>query len=328
MNSKKLIIINILLSIMLSQLNAEMWKLTKNTHGLILKSSSSNIYIGKTCDAISTIYGKGKWIKNKGKIFIEFPEESYLFNLASLFPNKKCEKGNITNPEFNYKKTEAAIPTNKCAIIVASRKTKKEVTNYIDENINNTKYLNVYKSNNGWYAISIGFIKKSQSKKILDDFKKKNIIPFDSLCSEGARYISELSPNMYTQNIKKHTYTQSIKNYSIKKQNKDRTIVCLAKTWGPDVCSYQFNKFAKEKMNSRVNDTINSPICTSLIAEIMNEPATKSDLKMAIITGMLDEIGSKGIDSESVFYNVIGGVAHVASFGTKITIYNECISKR
>lgn len=304
------------------------WSLKNNKHGIVLKSSSSTLYLGKDCDAISTKYGDGNWGWDNEKVSVVFDSKKYSLNIGLVYPKSKCYNKDIIEKNYNSNRIEVVIPKNKCALIVASRKTKKDVKAYIDDNITNTRYLNIYKSNNDWYAISIGFLKRSQHKSIINQWKKIGKIPSDSLCSSGSRYLYEVSPDQpIEKSLEKKYGLYTNKSHSTSQKTKNRMLICLAKTWGPDVCSYKFNQFAKQKMNTEVNDMINSPVCATMISEALNEPVSQSDIEVAVLTGFLDEAGSSGINSDNMLYNVLGGMAYMYSFGIKISLYDECMSQ-
>lgn len=228
---------------------------------------------------------------------------------------------------FSVSYSEVDIPSDSCALIVASRETKHDVQQYIKNEINNKKYVTVYKSSNGWYAIALGFLKDSQVSSLMNSWKNNGKIPTDSFCTKGKRFTNEVYISLYTN------FNEETSNVSYQQQNKsnnsdkDRTRICLAKTWGPDVCSHKFNEFAKKELNTEVNDMINSPICATLISEALNEPVTESDIQIAITTGALDEIGHAGINSDNILYNIVGGVAHLYSFSIKLDVYNDCMSQ-
>ncbi len=75
---------------------------------------------------------------------------------------------------------DALIPGNQCALIVASRASISEAKDYINNEVSNTKNVNVYESKNGWYAISIGFLKSHEVKPVMGKWKKSGKIPQDS----------------------------------------------------------------------------------------------------------------------------------------------------
>jgi len=310
---------------------ASSWSMKHNRHGIVLKSAKSTLYLGKDCDAISTRYGNGVWGWDTEKVSVVFNNKRYSLNIGLVYPQSKCYNRKIVNRNYDSQHIEVVIPHDKCALIVASRKTKKDVRDYIDENITSTRYLNIYKSNNGWYAISIGFLKEYQKNSILKNWKKIGKIPSDSLCSKGSRYLYEVSPNIETQKTlskKIGIYKNSNEStYSTRARTKDRTLICLAKTWGPDVCSQKFNEFAKEKMNTEVNDMINSPVCATLISEALNEPVSQADVNVAILTGFLDEAGNSGVKSDNIFYNIAGGLSYMYSFAIKVSLYDECMTQ-
>lgn len=308
--------------------DAGSWKMKINKHGVVLKSSNSTLYLGKDCDATSTRYGKGSWRWSEEKVSVNLDRKNYSLNIGLAYPKSKCYSPEVVKRNYNPQYVEVVIPKDKCVLIVASRKNMRDVKDYIDENITNTRYLNIYRSSNGWYAVSIGFLDKTQKKSTLKSWKRVGKIPHDSLCSNGSRYLYEVSPNGTIQKVlsnKKGAYRST--NSSSHKRGSNRTLLCLAKTWGPDVCSHKFNEFAKRKMDIEVNDMINSPVCATLISEVLNEPVTSSDIKVAVLTGMLDEVGSSGIESDNLLFNIAGGISYFYSFSIKLSLFNECVGQ-
>lgn len=86
--------------------------------------------------------------------------------------------------DFNY---------GECTIVVASRQTIREVKSYINENISDKRFLKVYKSENGWYAITIGELKKGEIEPILSKWKASGKIPQDSFCTRGTKFVQEVN---------------------------------------------------------------------------------------------------------------------------------------
>jgi hypothetical protein len=102
------------------------------------------------------------------------------------------------------------IPNNQCAIIISSSKYLYEIKDYINNNIDDQTYLNVYQSNNGRYAISIGFLKDYQVKNIMKRWKRSGKIPSDSFCAKSYKFTRELNVNEYRNNYK--TYSNNLEH--------------------------------------------------------------------------------------------------------------------
>jgi len=114
------------------------------------------------------------------------------------------------------------IPNNRCALIVASSKHLYEIKNYIDNKINDKRYLNVYQSNNGRYAISIGFLKDYEVDRVMNRWKSSGKIPRDSFCAKSYKFIREVRISEYNNNnyntYSSHTNKPNNRNYET--QNK------------------------------------------------------------------------------------------------------------
>lgn len=230
---------------------------------------------------------------------------------------------------FLYGNT-VGIPKDTCALIVASRKTKIDVKAYIDDNISYTKYVTLYESNNGWYAIALGFLKDKESKSIMKKWKSIGKIPNDSFCTHGNKFKKEVFINEKVYSSSSKNYNASYSNHKsrTKPKNHSRVVKCLALTWGPDVCSQAFTEYVKKTDNTEdISDIIKSPTCATMIATSLGEKVSQGDMEIAIITGALDEAGAAGIESDSLFYNVLGGFAHLYSFGIKASVYDSCMNK-
>ena len=52
---------------------------TVNRHGLVLRSPRTTLYIGKSCDAYSKVYGKGRWEWANGGFVVQFPHKRFGF---------------------------------------------------------------------------------------------------------------------------------------------------------------------------------------------------------------------------------------------------------
>lgn len=83
---------------------------------------------------------------------------------------------------------QVSVPPSECLVIVASRQTLGEVRAFHAEN-RHLDFGPVYLASNGWYAISVGSVPQAHADRILDRQKALDIIPRDSLCSSGRRYV-------------------------------------------------------------------------------------------------------------------------------------------
>lgn len=215
-------------------------------------------------------------------------------------------------------------------------------------------------SNNGWYETDIcgesGVIHRTQivfmsgkdigivydpvsnireapNGKILCKVKKISAMKVSAYDSEwfstnfcGRRGVIHQSQIKLVSNEQPSSFSSN--TYSKKQSScSDRTAVCLALTWGPDVCGTGFNKYAEENLNSNVHDIIASPSCLVAISEYLDEDYSDTDLGLAMLTGLLDEGGKAGIKSESLLNNVLGGLSYLASHSVKFSLYNSCMNK-
>ena len=71
---------------------------------------------------------------------------------------------------------EPLVPSGKCAIVVASRQSIPEVSEY-SQAMDIVGKVTVYQAVNGWLAISVGSVELEQSKSILTDLKSQAELP-------------------------------------------------------------------------------------------------------------------------------------------------------
>ncbi|HFU76723.1 MAG TPA: hypothetical protein ENK66_10810 [Arcobacter sp.] len=75
-----------------SSLYADTWSSEQNQHGFVLKSSSSTLYLGKDCDAMSPEYGDGEWSWNSSDgISVILDKKDFSFNSGSLYDDGRCK---------------------------------------------------------------------------------------------------------------------------------------------------------------------------------------------------------------------------------------------
>lgn len=125
--------------------------------------------------------------------------------------------------------SDVLIPNNKCALIVASRATISESKDYIKNQVTNKKYVNLYQSNNGWYAISIGFIKNNNVRSILKKWKNSGKIPMDSFCAKANKFVSEID---FSSGISGETTSTRYKSQTRRQSVRQPT------SSGIDICQY------------------------------------------------------------------------------------------
>jgi hypothetical protein len=260
---------------------------------------------------MSPQYGHGRWYWGGGTVSVLFPHKTFEFDSGSLYRDGRCSQHD--QGEMLVSKN-VKIPKNTYALIVAARRTKAETRDYILGHIKDRRFLTVYRSQNGWFAISIGFLKRNQ-KYILNQWKRSGKIPQDSYLTKGKKFVSEVYIDLNSE-----------RKSSRRNVSQDRALKCLIKTWGPDVCSHQFNIFAKKELGGEVTDIINSPACTAMISKAMNEPATDNDIAVATVTGVLDDAGHAGLNSDIGILNVLGAFSYLYSFSIKLDLYNDCIN--
>lgn len=73
--------------------NGVVYKVSQNKHGVVLKSPALTLYLGKTCDADSSKYGKGKWSWANGGVSVTLKQKTIGFpRQDSPFADNRCAK--------------------------------------------------------------------------------------------------------------------------------------------------------------------------------------------------------------------------------------------
>ncbi|MEO0937280.1 MAG: hypothetical protein AAFY38_03925 [Pseudomonadota bacterium] len=82
-----------------------------------------------------------------------------------------------------------AIGPGNCALVVAARQTPGAARDYVRANISDQRFLQGYRGQNGWIAISIGNLKPDEVDRVLAEWKAAGRIPPDSYCSKGRNFV-------------------------------------------------------------------------------------------------------------------------------------------
>ena len=85
------------------------------------------------------------------------------------------------------------IPSGECALIVASRRGMDEVRQFIRTEPDAAgRTPRVYLSENGWHAISRGFLSLREAPAVIRRAKRRGLIPQDAYCSTGQVYTARV----------------------------------------------------------------------------------------------------------------------------------------
>lgn len=142
------------------------------------------------------------------------------------------------------------------------------------------------------------------------------IVLLNSKISNQHQIISHSSESDYTppeKRTSKKAYTSS-----------EKISICLALTWGPDVCGPKFIEFSKT-LGTEVNDIVASPSCLTIISSALNEDVSQTDINYAAFTGALDEVGSSGIKSKDFWGILAGGLTYLYSYSLKLSLFHGCL---
>ena len=86
---------------------------------------------------------------------------------------------------------ESFFGSQDCAIIAASRSKLTEARQWIYQN-NFEDQAYVYLSQNGWYAIALGTVAKSEARAVIERGVRLGNLPSDAYCSTGSQYIQQM----------------------------------------------------------------------------------------------------------------------------------------
>ncbi len=77
---------------------SESWNLSRNEHGVVLKSENRTLYLGKDCDAMSPGFGEGRWFWSDNELFVDIANYKTSFNIEkSLYTDGRCaQSSNVT----------------------------------------------------------------------------------------------------------------------------------------------------------------------------------------------------------------------------------------
>jgi len=107
---------------------------------------------------------------------------------------------------------DVLIPNDQCALIVASRSTEADVKDYVNNEIENKKYVTIYRANNDWYAIALGFLKDYEKDSIMSKWKENGKIPQDSFCAKSYKFKEEVYMNFSKNNNIQKLYEETSNN--------------------------------------------------------------------------------------------------------------------
>ncbi|WP_298858648.1 hypothetical protein [uncultured Sulfitobacter sp.] len=112
--------------------------------------------------------------------------------------------------------SEGLVENGTCELVVASRQSLSEARSYIQE-VDDNRFAKIFRSSNGWYAISIGSLKPHEEAPIMDAWKSAGKIPNDAICSSGKNYVAMYnwrSGKEVTKSVSREVTTSSSKNRS------------------------------------------------------------------------------------------------------------------
>jgi S1-C subfamily serine protease len=79
-----------------------------------------------------------------------------------------------------------------CAIVAASRASLPEARQWIIQN-DFEEVAVVFRSSNGWFAITVGVVPKSRARGIIENGVRVGALPPDAYCSTGTKYVAQVN---------------------------------------------------------------------------------------------------------------------------------------
>ncbi|MGH1415259.1 MAG: SH3 domain-containing protein [Pelagimonas sp.] len=97
-----------------------------------------------------------------------------------------------SNNNYRIVKGSYRLPSSQCYIVTASRPSIAEAVAFAKQWFSNRSGVRLFQSTNGYYAITIRTVAKSESDWQINRLKSQNAVPSDSFCSSGRRYVAEV----------------------------------------------------------------------------------------------------------------------------------------
>lgn len=220
----------------------------------------------------------------------------------------------------------------RCSIVVASRKTLREVTIFLKDITGYEKDVNIYRSTNGWYAITVGTHDIDQGWQRVDYLKRQDLIPQDSLCSQGENYIAHISigekPKLSSITTNSQSSSSAKRSRKVNcDKSEEEVAACYALTVGPKACSQYVSENHVPLADTYAKRVAVSSACAGALKESFAEDFLPSDIVEAAFDEML-ESGCNKINSDNIFAQLFVGmpfcVTNMARWAQKIDLANSC----
>jgi len=229
---------------------------------------------------------------------------------------------------------EVDIPSNKCALIITSSKYMYEIKDYLENKLDDKKYLNVYIANNQRYAVSRGFLTDNEVDAVMKNWKASGKIPQDSFCLKSHKFVRELLPYEYSSSNTSYSRTTSKKSYSRSSECKNieqEKTNCYILSFGPKACSEAI--FASDpQLRDSLGDRIAvSTACTYGVKNSLASQYVPDDFALTVLDEITEPSCKKLIRGEANFFEAIFAVgACVTVAGSTQLKYNmakSCVRK-
>jgi hypothetical protein len=130
-------------------------------------------------------------------------------HLLNLIESRSFDRD--VNENFNLYLNREEIDDGNCFIVIASRRERNEVVDFV-RNLSAENYYRarVFLNENGWHAISIGNTPQKDAADIISYEIRQNHIPNDSFCTEGTNLTRELSREYYAESTINYSATHRV----------------------------------------------------------------------------------------------------------------------
>ena len=232
--------------------------------------------------------------------------------------------------------SDVDIPDNKCALIIASSDSMSEIKEYLSDNLDDKRFLNVYVANNQKYAISRGFLTDDEVDIIMKKWKISGKIPQDSFCAKSSKFIRELAESEYTNFDTSNKYNYSSKSTSTStpsgcKDLAQEKATCYALSFGPKACSeaiFQNEPELRETLSSRIGV---STACTYSVKKSLASEYVPDDFALTVLDEITEPSCKKLIDGDANFFETIFGISAcvtvAGSTALKLDMAKNCVRK-
>ncbi|TVR07069.1 MAG: sel1 repeat family protein [Salinarimonadaceae bacterium] len=168
----------------------------ENGNGIARNFNQAMTFFKRSCDLG---YGRGCGLAGRqyqtgtGRTVDLVTAARYYREGCTRGDSRSCDQRDLLPREARETSRAVSVPASQCLIVVASRRNREEVDEFIDTMpINLRPSIRLFEASNGWLAISIGAVSRDQAKERIDREIAGNRIPDDSFCANPERFPREI----------------------------------------------------------------------------------------------------------------------------------------